>query len=71
MVASDATSSLAALLNSTAASPSAEKLTRMDNKPKLLSGEGNYSGLDLEKEISPPVEAELFFLTSLFIERFD
>ena len=23
------------------------------------------------KEISPPVEAELFFLTSLFIERFE
>jgi hypothetical protein len=24
------------------------------------SGKRNYSGLDLEKEISPPVEAELF-----------
>jgi hypothetical protein len=35
MVASEATSSLAALLNSTAASPAAEKLTRMDNKPNL------------------------------------
>jgi hypothetical protein len=43
----------------------------MDNKPELLSGEGNYSGLELEKEISPPVEAELFFLTSLFIELID
>jgi len=26
------------------------------------------SGLDLEKQIPTPVEAELFFLTSLFIE---
>jgi hypothetical protein len=30
------------------------------------------SGLDVEKQIlSPPVEAELFFLTSLFIELID
>src|SRR5436305_1427120 len=35
MVASEATSSLAALLNSTAASPAAEKLTRMNNKPNF------------------------------------
>ena len=35
MVASEATSSLAALSNSMAASPSAETLTRMDNKPNL------------------------------------
>ena len=28
-------------------------------------------GLDLEKQISTPVEAELFFLTSLFIELID
>jgi hypothetical protein len=35
MVASEATSSLAALLNSTAASPAAEKLTKMDNKPNF------------------------------------
>jgi hypothetical protein len=60
MVASEATSSLAALLNSTAASPSAEKLTRMDNKAKFLQRSETFSGLDLEKEISPPVEAELF-----------
>jgi len=35
MVASQATSSLAALSNSMASSPSAEKLTRMDNKPNF------------------------------------
>ena len=29
------------------------------------------SGLDLEKQIPTPVEAELFFLTSLFIELID
>jgi hypothetical protein len=28
-------------------------------------------GLDLEKQTSIPVEAELFFLTSLFIELID
>ena len=28
-------------------------------------------GLDLEKQTSLPVEAELFFLTSLFIELID
>jgi hypothetical protein len=59
MVASEATSSLAALSNSMASSPSAEKLTSMDNKPSF-SREVNLSGLDLEKEISPPVEADLF-----------
>jgi hypothetical protein len=31
----------------------------MGNSPNL-SRETNFSGLDLEKEISPPVEAELF-----------
>jgi hypothetical protein len=35
MVASEATSSLAALSNSMASSPSAEKLKRMDNKPNF------------------------------------
>jgi hypothetical protein len=35
MVASEATSLLAAPLNSTPASPAAEKLTRMDNKPNF------------------------------------
>ena len=35
MVASEATSSLAALLNSTASSPSAETLMSMDNKPNF------------------------------------
>ena len=29
------------------------------------------SGLDLEKQIPTPVEAELFFLTSLFMELID
>lgn len=70
MVASEATNSLAALSNSTAASPAAEKLTRMDNKPNF-SSEVKFQWAGLAKEISPPVEAELFFLTSLFIERFD
>jgi len=32
-------------------------------------GKRNYSGLDLEKESRPPLEAELFFLTSLFIDH--
>ena len=71
MVASEATSSLAALSNSMASSASAEKLTRMDKEPNFSRGTGSYSGLDFEKESRPPVEAELFFLTSLFIERFD
>jgi hypothetical protein len=35
MVASEATRSLAALSNSMAPSPSAGKLTRMDNKPNF------------------------------------
>jgi hypothetical protein len=35
MVASEANSSLAALANSMASSPSAENLTRMDNKPNF------------------------------------
>jgi hypothetical protein len=48
--------------------------TGMANKPEpnlSLEPRGTLtdSGLDLEKQIfSPPVEAELFFLTSLFIE---
>jgi len=39
----------------------------MDNRPTSQATR-NYSGLDLEEEISAPLEAELFFLTSLFIE---
>lgn len=43
------------------------KLTRWTTS-RTCSEVTKHSGLDLEKEISPPVEAELFFLTSLFIE---
>ena len=35
------------------------KLTSMGNRPSF-SGKRNFSGLDLEKQISPPVEGELF-----------
>jgi hypothetical protein len=42
----------------------------MDNRPTSQATR-NYSGLDLEEEISAPLEAELFFLTSLFIELID
>ncbi len=35
------------------------KLTRMDNKPNIF-GVTKHSGLDLERESPPPVEAELF-----------
>jgi hypothetical protein len=68
MVASEATSSLAALLNTMASLLSAEKLTRMDNRQ--TSPEKNYSGLDLERE-SPLRSRRSFFLTSLFIELID
>jgi len=33
-----------------------------------IGGHAYSSGLDVENKISSPVEAELFFLTSLFIE---
>jgi hypothetical protein len=49
MVAGEAPIALAALSNSTAPSPSAEKLMSMDNKSNL-SREVNLSGLDLEKQ---------------------
>jgi hypothetical protein len=42
----------------------------MDNKPNVFR-ETRRSGLDDEKSISAPVKAELFFLTSLFIELID
>jgi hypothetical protein len=42
----------------------------MDKKPNF-SREVNYSGLDLEKEILDSGRGRTFFLTSLFIERFD
>jgi hypothetical protein len=69
MVASEATSSLAALLNSTAASPVAEKLTRMDDKANFSrevqlqwagSREGNLAS----------GRGEAFFLTSLPRNKF-
>jgi hypothetical protein len=51
--------------------PSAKKplreWTTSQTSPRLR----NYSGLDLEKKSRLPVEAELFFLTSLFIELID
>jgi hypothetical protein len=59
MVASEATSSLAALSNSMASSPSAEKLTRMDNKPNF-SREVKPQWAGSRERISTPVEAEVF-----------
>jgi len=46
--------------------------TQSQNLSLAPTGPLTDSGLDLEKQIlSPPVEAELFFLTSLFIELID
>jgi hypothetical protein len=59
MVASEATSSLAALSNSMASSPSAEKLTRIDNKPNL-SREVKLQWAGSRERISTPVEAGVF-----------
>jgi hypothetical protein len=59
MVAFEATSSLVALSNSMASSPSAEKLTRMDNKPNF-SREVKLQWAGCRERISTPVEAELF-----------
>jgi hypothetical protein len=70
MVAFEATSSLAALLNSTASSPSAEKLMSVENKPNF-SRAVKLQWAGSRETISTPVEAELFFLTSLFIELID
>jgi hypothetical protein len=53
-----------------ASSPSAEKPTGMDHK-QTTPGKRNYSGLDLEKNISPSGRGETFFLTFLFIELID
>src|SRR5579864_8581532 len=49
--------------------PHQEELRRM--KAKTAPARHMESGLDLEKQIPTPVEAELFFLTSLFIELID
>ena len=70
MVASEATSPLAALLNSTASSPSAEKLTRMDNKAKLLQRSETTVGWISRKNLHSGRDGA-FFLTSLFIELID
>src|ERR1700676_925528 len=48
-------------------SPSVEKLTRMNNKP-TFSREVKLQWAGSRETVSTPVEAELFFLTSLFIE---
>src|SRR5882724_7367908 len=53
-----------------AASPSAEKLTRMDNKPNFSREVKLQWAGSLEKEISPG-RGGAFFLTSLFIELID
>jgi hypothetical protein len=61
---SEATSPLAALSNPMPSSPSAEKLTTMDNKPNL-SREVKLQWAGSRETISTPVEAE-FFLDILF-----
>jgi hypothetical protein len=70
MVASEATISLAALSNSMASSPSAEKLTRMDNEPNF-SREVKLQWAGCRETISFSGQGGAFFLTFLFIERFD
>jgi hypothetical protein len=70
MVASEATSSLAALSNSMASSPSVEKLTRMDNKPNF-SREVKLQWAGSRERNLHSGRGRSFFLTSLFIERFD
>jgi hypothetical protein len=70
MVASEATRSLAALSNSMAPSPSAGKLTRMDNKPNF-SREVILQWAGSRERNLASGRGEAFFLTSLFIERFE
>jgi hypothetical protein len=60
----------AALSNSIVSSPSPEKLVRTDNKPNY-SRELKLQWAGSRERISTPVEAERFFLTSLFIELID
>ena len=59
MVASEATSSLAAFLRHDGTLSRAEKLTRMDNKPNL-SREVKLPWAGPREIISTPVEAEFF-----------
>jgi len=75
MVASEATSSLAALSNSMASSPSAEKLTRMDNKPNFsrevkIQWAGSRKNLGLRSRRAFFLDIP-FYRTSLFIELID
>jgi hypothetical protein len=70
MVAFEATSSLVALSNSMASSPSAEKLTRMDNKPNF-SREVKLQWAGCRETISLSGQSGAFFLTFLFIELID
>jgi len=49
-----------AALSSPMTSPLTQRKPANGPAAKLLQGSTNYSGLDLEKEISPPVEGELF-----------
>ena len=70
MVASEATSSLADLSNSMASSSSAEKLTRMDNKPNF-SREVKLQWAGSRDRNLASGRGGAFFLTSLFIERFE
>jgi len=70
MVASEATSALAALSQLDSMSPSAEKLTRMDNKPNF-SREVKLQWAGSRETTSTSGRGGTFFLTSLFIELID
>jgi len=69
MVASEATSSLATLLNSTAASQ--QQRNSREWTTSQTSPERKFSGLDLEKRNLASGRGGTFFLTSLFIEHFE
>jgi hypothetical protein len=66
LVASVATSPLAALSNSIISSPVAEKLMRTDNQPNF-SREVKLQWAGSREKVSTPVEAE-FFLDIPFVE---
>ena len=70
MVASEATRPLAALSNSMASSPSAEKLKTMDNKPNLAR-EVKLQWAGSRETNLDSGRGGTFFLTSLFIELID
>jgi hypothetical protein len=69
MVASEATSSLAALSNAMASSPPAEKLTRMDNEPNF-SREMKLQWAGCRETISHPGQGGAFFLDIPFYRTF-